>query len=279
MRIKIRHEILQSFTPPAKGVIEVLRLSPRGYEGQHVLDWRIDVEADCRLRRSEDAFGNLADTFSLQAPTQTLRILAEGSVETFDCAGVVRAAAERFPHELFLRDTELTAPDAGLRALAAQSSGADMIARLHALMRRVRDHMKDESEGEGEEKEKESDEGGRSAGRALARGRGGPCDLAHVFVAAARCLGAPARFVSGYVLREGAQTGALHAWAEAHVAGVGWIGFDCAQVICPTERHVRVACGLDRLDAAPVRASSRSAIAQEARVELRPAGALRQSQQ
>ena len=118
MRIKIRHEIVQRFDPSARRVIEALRLTPRSHEGQHVLEWRIDVEADCRLRRAEDAFGNLADMFSLQAPPSQLRLVAEGAVETFDCAGVVRGALERFPPDLFLRDTLLTAPDAAMRGLA-----------------------------------------------------------------------------------------------------------------------------------------------------------------
>ena len=43
-----------------------------------------------------------------------------------------------------------------------------------------------------------------------------------------------------------------HAWAEAHVDGLGWVGFDCANGICPDERYVRIACGRDYADAAPI---------------------------
>jgi transglutaminase-like putative cysteine protease len=278
MRIKIRHEIAQTFDPPAKEVIEALRLAPRSHEGQHVLEWRIDVEADCRLRRSEDAFGNLTDMFSLHAPAPRLRIVAEGLVETFDCAGLVRGALERFPPELYLRESPLAAPDAALRALAQEVAGADQIERLHNLMLRVRDRVAPADDDEGRALEPPA-----SAAQALEAGRGDARELAHVFIAAARCLETPARFVSGYALAVGAPAGAArdcaHAWAEAHVAGVGWIGFDCVDGVCPQERHVRAACGLDWLDAAPVRAASRSALAQAARVELRPAGVARQNQQ
>jgi hypothetical protein len=134
MRIQIHHEIVQTFDPAAKGLIESLRLAPRSHEGQHVIDWRIDVEANCRLRRTEDAFGNFTDMFSLQGPIETLRIVAEGVIETFDCAGVVRNSIERFPPELFLRDTDLTAPDAALRALGATIKSDDKIERLHGLL-------------------------------------------------------------------------------------------------------------------------------------------------
>jgi transglutaminase-like putative cysteine protease len=79
--------------------------------------------------------------------------------------------------------------------------------------------------------------------------------LAHVFIAAARVVGIPCRYVSGHLLRsDGAnEQEAGHAWAEAHVSGLGWVGFDPANGICPTEAHVRVGIGLDYLGAAPVR--------------------------
>jgi transglutaminase-like putative cysteine protease len=37
------------------------------------------------------------------------------------------------------------------------------------------------------------------------------------------------------------------------VPGIGWIGFDPASGICTTDRHIRVAIGLDNLGAAQVR--------------------------
>jgi transglutaminase-like putative cysteine protease len=44
----------------------------------------------------------------------------------------------------------------------------------------------------------------------------------------------------------------MHAWAEAHIEGLGWVGFDVSNAMCPDERYVRVATGLDYSDAAPV---------------------------
>ena len=44
-----------------------------------------------------------------------------------------------------------------------------------------------------------------------------------------------------------------HAWAEAYVPNLGWVGFDAANGICTTDTHARVAIGLDYLGAAPVR--------------------------
>ena len=78
---------------------------------------------------------------------------------------------------------------------------------------------------------------------------------AHIFIAAARLRGVPARYVAGYFHREDGETGPehAHAWAEAYVPGLGWIGFDPAHKLCVTDQHIRVAIGLDHLGAAPVR--------------------------
>src|SRR3546814_17802162 len=78
-------------------------------------------------------------------------------------------------------------------------------------------------------------------------------DLAHVFIAAARSQGMAARYISGHLLRQdGAQLQeAAHAWAEAHVPGLGWVAFDHANGVCAAAPYVRVSARLDYRDAAP----------------------------
>jgi transglutaminase-like putative cysteine protease len=282
MRIHIRHEIVQTFTPPAKGLNATLRLSPRSHEGQHVIGWRVELDADCRLRDSDDSFGNLTQAISLAGPTRQLRISAEGVVETFDTAGIVRNTAERFPPELYLRETLLTAPDAALRTFASDIKGADAIDRLHALLVRVTDRFEAAQADRPSEKpqaEKKPHAGfGPGAAKTFADSAGEAHDLAHVFIACARLIGAPARFVSGHYLGEDAASAACHAWAEAYVEGVGWIGFDPVQGLCPHESHVRIACGLDALDAAPLRTASSSAVGETTSIIVRMADKQTQSQ-
>ncbi|HET9535240.1 MAG TPA: transglutaminase family protein, partial [Mesorhizobium sp.] len=84
--------------------------------------------------------------------------------------------------------------------------------------------------------------------------RSGVCqDHAHIFIAAARSLGFPARYVSGYLLMDGAvDQVASHAWAEAHVSALGWVAFDVANRMSPDERYVRLAVGRDYREANPV---------------------------
>jgi len=90
MRICVAHETLFHYSSPPSGVIQTLRLTPRSHTGQYVVDWRIDVSADCRLDPQEDAFGNIIHAFSTNGPIAELRLLVEGEVETQDVAGLVR---------------------------------------------------------------------------------------------------------------------------------------------------------------------------------------------
>jgi transglutaminase-like putative cysteine protease len=249
MRIRIAHETTYSYAVPARSVIQTLRLTPRNYEGQHVSNWRIDVDQDCRLDAHEDAFGNITHTFSCTGPVQTLTVRVDGLVETSDTAGVVRGAIERFPPGLYLRGTDLTTADADIRAYAeARHQPADRLSTLHALLDDLaRDITFD----------KDPTHSATTAAEAFALRRGVCQDFAHIFIAAARHLNIPARYVGGYFLHDDGTVDqeAGHAWAEAHVDGLGWVGFDAANGLCPTEQHIRIACGLDYLNAAPIRGS------------------------
>jgi transglutaminase-like putative cysteine protease len=85
--------------------------------------------------------------------------------------------------------------------------------------------------------------------------RAGVCqDFAHLFIAVARAMGVPTRYVSGYIHTTGDKTvAASHAWAEAWITGRGWIGFDATHPVRTTPHHVRLAVGRDYTDAAPTR--------------------------
>src|SRR5215471_3399499 len=140
MRICIAHETVYRYDTPASGVIQTLRLTPRNHTGQYVVNWRIDVSADCRLEPHEDAFGNIINAFSAGGPISELRLFAEGEVETQDTAGVVRGAVERFPPTLFLRETALTRMDKAISTYVEEQFGrpaiTDPLSVLHNLLTR-----------------------------------------------------------------------------------------------------------------------------------------------
>ncbi len=82
-----------------------------------------------------------------------------------------------------------------------------------------------------------------------------------MFVTAARLLEVPARYVSGYLWRgdDHDQGDAAHAWGEAFVPGLGWVGFDAGENRCPTDAYIRVAAGLDQPAAAWLRGADHGA--------------------
>ncbi len=253
MRICVAHETVYRYDAPCTGVIQTLRLTPRNHTGQYVVNWRLDVSADCRLEPQQDAFGNIMHAFSVAGPICELRLLVEGEVETQDTAGVVRGAVERFPPALFLRETALTHADKAILAYAGEfprPTATNALATLHKLLARLHQDIAFEPE---------ATSAAPSAADAFRAGRGISQDLAHIFIAVARALGVPARYVSGYfrggedALAQHGSHKAGHAWAEAHVPDLGWVGFDPANGVCTTDQHARVAVGLDYLGAAPVR--------------------------
>ncbi len=248
MRLRIRHETSYAYSAPALRAIETLKLTPRGHDGQFVIDWRLDVDHDCRLEQTTDAFGNTMHSFTVEGPLDSLLIVAEGRVETHDTTGVVTGQIERFPPVVFLRDTPLTAADAAIQDFASAVKtkvGDDRLAVLHALNTAINETM---------EFEPDTLRAGTKVAEALAAKRGVCQDFAHLTISASRHLGYPARYVSGYLFRPDTnEQAAGHAWAEMMVEGLGWVGFDAANDICPTDAYVRVAVGLDANDAAPVR--------------------------
>ncbi len=246
MRLSIRHETVYTYETPATRAIQAVRLTPRGHDGQFIVDWRLDVDSDCRLDQSVDSFGNRVHSFTVEGPIERLTIVAEGRIETTETHGVIAGQVERFRPMVFLRDTRLTTADPALRAFADKHVRSTPIDTLHALMDGMRKHLRFEIN---------ATDIGTSAVEAFKLGHGVCQDFAHILIAAARHLDIPSRYVSGYMHRvDGANDqDAGHAWAEMLIPDLGWVGFDPANGICPTDAYVRLAVGLDYLDAAPVR--------------------------
>lgn len=222
-----------------------LKLFPSVYDGQAVTDWRVSVNAETVDAILTSGFGDREGLWLRHQKTEGVEVIAEGVVETEERSGVVRGLPANPPAGVFLRETALTTPCQAVAALAAQASSADPLEELHDISRRVRAAIRYRPG---------VTHAATTASEALAQGEGVCQDHAHVFIAAARIRGHPARYVSGYMLADvGAQElHETHAWAEAWVKGLGWVGFDPSNEVCPTERYVRLAAGLDAAGAAPV---------------------------
>jgi len=262
MRLTVRHRTTYRYERPVAYAIQTLRLTPQPYAGLTVLAWRVGRDGRRELPHFVDGFGNVVHCNTMSAPHREYSIVVEGEVEVVDTHGLVRGAPEPLPPVFFLRATELTAADGALAALAAQTApAAAPLDRLHALMLAIADRV-DYRRG--------STVVATTAAEALARGAGVCQDQAHVFIAAARCLEIPARYVSGYLWtgENEQEYEASHAWAEAFLPDLGWIGFDPSNRICPCGNHIRTGVGLDYWAAAPVRGVRRGDAPESLTVEV-----------
>ncbi len=268
MRIHISHATAYTYSQPVRSVTQMFRMTPRDHDGQEVLSWRLETSVDGRLRLGEDEFGNVTHHFTTEGPIRELTVQVEGLIETSDTAGLIKGTHDLLPDGVFLRDSDLTRPNAAIQAFAVQatSSAKTDLEKLHKLMNRINADMIFDTGGTAVT---------TTAIEAFALGRGVCQDLTHVFLAASRHLNIPARYVSGYFHRADGVTAqeAGHAWAEAKVPDLGWIAFDPANGICGTPSHVRVATGLDYADVAPIRGARQGGGSETMAVTMQVVGA------
>lgn len=247
MRLSIDHRTTYRFTAPQGRIVQLLRMTPRNTHDQTVAEWHIATDCDARMRDHRDGFGNLTTMLYVEGPIDRIEISVTGEVVTSHSDGVLHGTFEPLPPRTFLRATPATTAGSAITAFAQDATGGEAsIAALHRLNRAVRDRL--------------SLDGGKpdpglTAEQAFATGRATSRDLAHVFIAAARGIGVPARYVTGYCDLQDDHQPTPHGWADAWIDGLGWIGFDPTSGESPEEHHVRVAVALDASGSGPVAGS------------------------
>jgi len=244
MRLKISHRTEYRYDVPVQYALQRLRLVPRGGRTQTVHNWSLKVEGASEEARFVDHFENDTRLVSVAGDTTMIGIDARGEVETFDTSGVFGEHKGFAPLWLFQRETPLTVAGEGIRELAGSIGRGSDLDRLHRLMNTIEAKVVYAAG---------ATHAATTAEEALKQGSGVCQDHAHVFATAARLLAYPARYVSGYLMmNDTIDQAASHAWAEAHVSGLGWVAFDASNGISPDERYVRMAVGRDYRDAMPV---------------------------
>lgn len=246
MRLAVRHTTLYTFEEPAIHGLQRLRLTPKSTQGQKVIEWQMRFENAQEELSYEDQHHNSVTLASVAEGARHVTIECTGAVETEDKAGIIGRHSGHLPLWSFMGQTALTRPGPKLRAFLRETGGSrdDRLDWLHRLSAAVRESVAYRIGETGV---------ATTAEQALEQGCGVCQDHAHVFLAAARMADIPARYVSGYLMMDGrVEQDATHAWAEAHVDGLGWVGFDISNGISPDRRYVRVATGRDYRDAAPI---------------------------
>jgi len=242
MRLSISHETAYHYDDEVRASIQYLRLTPHDSERQQVLSWHLDLPRPVRAQL--DPFGNILHVLTLDHPHDAIIIGARGQVDIDESREAEHEAQSPLP---FLRFTRLTEADDDLRAFAARECKQRDRTALIDLMQALNQHMAYTPGATAVD---------TCAAKAFA-GRAGVCqDHTQAFLACARSLGIPARYVSGYLFSEDSEHMSSHAWAEAWLDDA-WYSFDVTHQLARPERHLKLAVGLDYLDACPVRGMRR----------------------
>lgn len=250
MKLVVHHTSRYSFDGPVRRLVQTHRLTPSDCASQRVLSWEVLTEGAIKGASYRDGAGDLIETISVPGPVTELVVQVKGEVETTDLFGVLRDHRESVPPGAYLRSSRSTEADAALRELSQTAleglESETALNRAHALARAVSEAIVFEPG---------LTEPATTAAEALAGGKGVCQDHAHALIAVAHAADIPARYVTGYLhtRSDGEANEASHAWAELHIDGLGWVGFDAANACCPDDRYIRLGSGYDAQDAAPIR--------------------------
>lgn len=262
MRLSIRHRTRYAFAEPVVHALQRLRMMPKATQGQAVLSWEMEYENARPELTYEDQHCNAVTLISIEQGARDVVVSCSGVVDTQDHAGVIGHHSGHLPLWSFSAQTRLTQPGPKVRALLRdlRCEPDHKLDFLHALSERIRETVEYRSGSTGVT---------TTAEEAAEAGCGVCQDHAHIFIGAARTLDIPVRYVSGYLMmNDRIHQEATHAWAEAHVDGLGWVGFDISNGISPDSRYVRVATGLDYRDAAPVTGVSFGVASEDLHVDV-----------
>ena len=244
MHLSVVHTTEYTYDSPIDYGLQRLRLRPQTRRGQQVISWQVTVNGASEEVSYRDHHGNITELVSIEPGSQVIRIECAGEVETEDLTGIVGPHTQYTPLWLYQRDTPLTERSSAIARLARKADADDHIARMHQLMDLIAAEV---AYGAG------ATDATTTASEALAAGRGVCQDHSHIFISAARTLGLPARYVSGFLMMHGQESqSASHAWAEVFINSLGWVGFDVSNGMSPDEHYVCLATGLDYRDAAPI---------------------------
>lgn len=239
MKLSIEHCTEYRYETPVTHSTQYLRLTPKSSARQQVLHWELDMPESAP--RSTDGFGNILHVLTLDRPHDHIRIKAHGEVEIMD--EMLEDEDQRLSPLVFRRETQITRADAAIRQFCAPFADAQSVSHLADLSAALLERMP-YTPG--------TTVVSSTAAEAFANNSGVCQDHTHVFLSCCRVLGLPARYVSGYLYTDDSAHVASHAWAEVWMADV-WHTFDVTNQVCAPVQHLKLAVGLDYLDACPVR--------------------------
>ena len=251
----------------SESVMEV-RLHPRCEGSQECVDFELILEPTARQFEHRDYLGNIIHSFDIPGGHRQLTITAQSRLQMSpppalpECLGPeawdeMDAEIARGDYYEALAPSPLTEPSPLLLELA-QSWDIRRRADPLTLLREINTRIYTSFEYVQEATRVDS-----PIDHALGIGQGVCQDFTHIMLALGRQVGIPCRYVSGYLFHrvkdrdradhDRAAEDAMHAWMEAWLPGLGWVGFDPTNNTIAAERHIRVAVGRDYADVPPTR--------------------------
>jgi transglutaminase-like putative cysteine protease len=243
MQLHIRHVTRYRYERPVKYSVQSLHLTPRRDRCQRSLSWTITAPG--RRLEQIDAHGNISHLLTIEQPHREIQIVVRGVVETVDTE--IRQDDGPLSPLAYLSPTTLTTPSDEIKVFArgALEHVKEPHERAQALAEGVFNAVRYTTS---------SSDVQSSAAAAFKNGEGVCQDHAHVFIAAARAVGIPSRYVSGYLYTGDSTDAASHAWVDAWLGpDIGWHSIDVTHRRPALSNYCRLAVGRDYLDAAPVR--------------------------
>ncbi len=253
MRFAVEHETLYRYSASVGFGPHLLRMNPRLDGGRLVSRVLRVTPVPVQWTEVVDDYGNQLTRVAFQGQADALRIESRFELETATAPALPSyAPLAPLPWPSFIGDG-LDAYRAGeiepqVRAFAdalAWRSGGAPLAFLAALTADLHGDM---------DRAVRVDGAARSAATTLATRQGACRDITVLFLAACRAQGLPARFVSGYQAKAQTPDGQfyLHAWAEVHLPGFGWRGWDPTHGVVVTDGHVALCAAPDQAATMPV---------------------------
>lgn len=250
MRLLINHTTTFTYTEPISEAYTEMRLKPLDSGGQRCLSFKLDTVPRGSVMSYEDRFGNDVRHFDTINPHQRLEVSTVSDILTAGALNDEERELSQLDQFDYLTSSTYSLCTDALRDFAAPFIvTGDPEASAMALMQEMHTRLKYEP-GVTDVK--------TDAETALGLGRGVCQDFAHIMIAACRCNGIPARYVSGYLYSQRVAdtpdgNAASHAWVDVFVPGKGWISLDPTHNGPQNETYVRVAVGRDYADVPPTK--------------------------
>jgi transglutaminase-like putative cysteine protease len=255
MLLRISHETKLTYTSPVAETVFEVRMAPPTDEDQTNLGYRLRITPQAAVTSYRDGMGNRVDLFNVTKPYRELLILATSYVRTHRRTGPSRleGLTRLGEGDVGIDAIELLVPsplvdqspalDEFVASLPRPAEASSAIGFIETLMEAVGDRLKFEPR---------VTKVRTPVSEALELGAGVCQDISHLFIAACRGLGLPARYVSGYVNQPGEI--ATHAWCQVWAGDrVGWVDVDPTTQTFVADDHVAIAFGRDYSDVPPNR--------------------------